>query len=98
MGHQFVIVCQHLQEVCVIICQYVQEALSGSMHEACQQASSKLLEEEDGVGVAVEFIHQHMQKHAAVPQLGNLKLPANSNREAEDDFDQVTFRKMPVCS
>ena len=87
-----------MQELLAIIHHYVQEVLSGSRHEACQQARAKLLEEEDGVSVAVEFIHQHTQKHAAVPQLGNLKLPANSNREAEDDFDQVTFRKMHVFS
>ena len=67
------------------------------MHEACQQARSQLLEEEDGVSVAVELIHQHMQKHAAVPQLGNLKLPASSSCDANDDFDQVTFCNMLVC-
>ncbi len=58
------------------------------MQEACHKARSSLLEEEDGLNVAVRFIHQYLKKNGAVPELGRLKLPAKTGPVADDD--QVT--------
>ncbi len=62
--------------------------LSGSMQEACHEAKSSLLEEEDGLNVAVRFIHQCLKKNGAVPELGRVRLPASIGPVADDD--QVT--------
>ena len=66
----------------------LQMALSGSMREACHEARSSLLEEEELVDVAVRFIHQHLKKNGAVPELGRVRLPAVIGPVADDD--QVT--------
>ena len=58
------------------------------MQEACHEAKSSLLEKEDGLNVAVHFIHQYLEKNSAVPELGNLRLPAVVGPVADDD--QVT--------
>ncbi len=63
-------------------------ALSGSMQEACHKARASLLEEEDGLNVAVQFIHQYLKKNGAVPELGRVRLPAVVGPVADDD--QVT--------
>ena len=63
-------------------------ALSGSMQEACHKARSSLLEEEDGLNVAVHFIHRYLKRNGAVPELGKLRLPANIGPVTDDD--QVT--------
>ena len=58
------------------------------MQEACHEAKSSLLEKEDGLNVAVHFIHQYLEKNGAVPELGNLRLHAVVGPVADDD--QVT--------
>lgn len=61
--------------------------MSGSMHQACQQAKTVLLAEHNGVDVAVDLIYQHMKKHAACAQLGSVSPPAHGGLGAAIDDD-----------